>query len=235
MSSRRSAFHLEDSVPSIDFHNADEMIRANGAAEAAELEKKQSEIDEYRKMLDQLQQLARDNQELVQKLQFMNVNTTDSIKKAIDENNERMSAKLDEMSSWDPEAFQETMQGHLQEEIRTQVSSSGEKVVRTVLDAQDRNEELHQSSDAFNHKENVRVYRNVQASTITELQKQTNQIQAQLDTLKESLNQSIEAAGRPTETQKLYRKAMMIIVSVVLALQVAEGFGLITVIMNLLH
>ncbi len=231
MANRQTAFNLENTVPTIDFHNADEMIRANGAAEAAQSDRMQEEISEYRRMIEQLKDLSNSNSELVQKLQFMNMSTTDSIKQAIQENNALIADKLAEINNWDTRALEEGLNSSL----TSSLDASQEKIIHSVLNAQDRNEELHQLSDSFNHKENVRVYRNVQASIITELQKQTQQMQSEITELKQALNETIEESQKPTDTEKLYKKAMMVIVSVVLALQVVEGFGLINIILNLMH
>ncbi len=140
--------------------NADEMIRANGAAEAAQTERLKSEIDEYSQQLEELTALYQKNNVLVDRLQRMNLTAADSVRTILQENAERR----EEKSEIDPAAS-----AREQEALRQALASS-------VDDSQKRIEELLQQSDQLAHRENVRVYRNVQASMIAELEKQTQQL-----------------------------------------------------------
>lgn len=151
--------------------NADEMIRANGAAEAAQTDRLKSEIDEYSRQLEELTALYQKNNVLVDRLQKINLTAADSMRTILQENAERK----EEKSETDPaESARE------QEALRQALSDS-------VEDSQKRIEELLQQSDQLAHRENVRVYRNVQASMIAELEKQTQQLQAAQDEQTQSL------------------------------------------------
>ncbi len=151
--------------------NADEMIRANGAAEAAQTDRLKSEIDEYSRQLEELTALYQKNNVLVDRLQKINLTAADSMRTILQENAERK----EEKSETDPaESARE------QEALRQALADS-------VEDSQKRIEELLQQSDQLAHRENVRVYRNVQASMIAELEKQTQQLQAAQDEQTQSL------------------------------------------------
>lgn len=151
--------------------NADEMIRANGAAEAAQTDRLKSEIDEYSRQLEELTALYQKNNVLVDRLQKINLTAADSMRTILQENAERK----EEKSETDPaETARE------QEALRQALADS-------VEDSQKRIEELLQQSDQLAHRENVRVYRNVQASMIAELEKQTQQLQAAQDEQTQSL------------------------------------------------
>lgn len=151
--------------------NADEMIRANGAAEAAQTDRLKSEIDEYSRQLEELTALYQKNNVLVDRLQKINLTAADSMRTILQENAERR----EEKSETDPaESARE------QEALRQALADS-------VEDSQKRIEELLQQSDQLAHRENVRVYRNVQASMIAELEKQTQQLQAAQDEQTQSL------------------------------------------------
>ncbi len=151
--------------------NADEMIRANGAAEAAQTDRLKSEIDEYSRQLEELTALYQKNNVLVDRLQKINLTAADSMRTILQENAERK----EEKSETDPaESARE------QEALRQALADS-------VEDSQKRIEELLQHSDQLAHRENVRVYRNVQASMIAELEKQTQQLQAAQDEQTQSL------------------------------------------------
>ncbi len=140
--------------------NADEMIRANGAAEAAQTERLKNEIDEYSQQLEELTALYQKNNVLVDRLQKMNLTAADSMRTMLQENAERR----EEKSEADPAAT-----AREQEAFRQALSAS-------IDDSQKKIEELLQQSDQLAHRENVRVYRNVQASMIAELEKQTQQL-----------------------------------------------------------
>lgn len=151
--------------------NADEMIRANGAAEAAQTERLKSEIDEYSQQLEELTALYQKNNVLVDRLQKMNLTAADSMRTMLQENAERR----EEKSEVDPEAS-----AREQEAFRQALAAS-------IDDSQKKIEELLQQSDQLAHRENVRVYRNVQASMISELEKQTQQLQNAQDEQTQSL------------------------------------------------
>ena len=140
--------------------NADEMIRANGAAEAAQTERLKSEIDEYSQQLEELTALYQKNNVLVDRLQKMNLTAADSMRTMLQENAERR----EEKNETDPAAT-----AREQEAFRQALAAS-------IDDSQKKIEELLQQSDQLAHRENVRVYRNVQASMIAELEKQTQQL-----------------------------------------------------------
>ena len=54
MSGTVSAMNLENRIPAVDLNNPDELIRANGAAEAAQADRLKSEVTDYAGMVAQL-------------------------------------------------------------------------------------------------------------------------------------------------------------------------------------
>ena len=87
MNDSSALWNYNNTVPKVDFTNPDEMIRANGAAEAAQTDRLKAEVEDYSQTLSELRELYEKNNELVQKLQFMNRNTTDGIRTLIEDNN----------------------------------------------------------------------------------------------------------------------------------------------------
>ena len=79
MKDSSSVWNYSNTVPKVDLTNPDEMIRANGAAEAAQTDRLKAEVEDYTQVLAELRELYEKNNELVQKLQFMNRNTTEGI------------------------------------------------------------------------------------------------------------------------------------------------------------
>ena len=208
---------MRNTIPIMELNNPDELIRANGAAEAAQTDRLREEVSDDPQVIGQLRDLYDRNNELVQKLQFMNRSQTDEIRLLIQENNDRISEKLAALQNMDTRA--------LQEEVTAAVGSSQEAVLAAVQQAQEKNARLQQQSDDFNHKENVRVYRNIQASMIAELGKQTQELSVRLDALQESL--------RPDPTESFMRKISFGLLIAVLAIQLLEGVGLLTLMLSM--
>ncbi len=208
---------MRNTIPIMELDNPDELIRANGAAEAAQTDRLREEVSDYTQVIEQLRDLYDRNNELVQKLQFMNRSHADEIRSLLQENNDRISEKLAALQNLDTKV--------LQEEVSAAVGSSREAVLTAVQKAQEQSARLQQQSDDFNHKENVRVYRNIQASMIAELGKQTQELRAQLDALQEST--------RPDPTEAFMRKISFGLMIAVLAIQLLEGVGLLTLLLSM--
>ncbi|MDO5475584.1 MAG: hypothetical protein Q4F43_00550 [Eubacteriales bacterium] len=208
---------MRNTIPIMDLNNPDELIRANGAAEAAQTDRLREEVSDYTQMIEQLRDLYDRNNELVQKLQFMNRSQTDEIRRLLQENNDRISEKLAALQDWDART--------LQEQVAAAVGNSQQPVLDAVRNSQEQAVRLHEQSDDFNHKENVRVYRNIQASMITELGKQTQELRAQLDAMQE--------AAKPDPAEGFMRRVSFGILIAVLAIQLLEGVGLLSLFLSL--
>lgn len=127
--------------------NAQEIIRANAAAEAQKMEKLEKQVEAYEGILQEMRKVNTRSIENEHKLERL---LEESLK------------KIEEAQPQCTGAEEGTQS--LAEEIRetlTQTRSSME-------------EQLRQSDDLL-HRENVKVYRNVQASLIEELGKQTQE------------------------------------------------------------
>jgi hypothetical protein len=208
---------MRNTIPIMDLNNPDELIRANGAAEAARTDRLREEVSDYTQVIEQLRDLYDRNNELVQKLQFMNRSQTDEIRRLLQENNDRISEKLSAMQDWDTQA--------LQEGISAAVSGSQETVLSALQKTQDHAAMLQQQSDDFNHKENVRVYRNIQASMIAELGKQTQELRAQIDALQETV--------KPDPAEAFMRRITFGMMIAVLVIQLLEGVGLLSLFLSM--
>ncbi len=144
---------------------ADDMIRANGAAEARQAEELRETVGKYSAELEELRSLYEKNSKLVSELRDMNVATTKGIQDVMKEAAEKFAENNNTTPDID---FTE-----LQKSILDSVQASQEKTA-----------DLLQQSDDFSHKENVRVYRNIQAATDQLLKKQTETFEAALEPLK---------------------------------------------------
>ena len=212
---------MRNTVPIMDLNNPDELIRTNGAAEAAHTNRLREEVSDYTQMIEQLRDLYDRNSELVQKLQFMNRSQADEMRLLLQENNDRISEKLASLQGLDTQA--------LQDSVTAAVNSSGDSVRDALAEGlrqtQDHAAQLSQQSDDFNHKENVRVYRNIQASMISELGKQTVELKEQIDAL--------QTLVKPDPAETLMRKVTFGLLAAVLAIQLLEGVGLLSLFLSM--
>ena len=219
MKDSSSLWNYSNTVPKVDLMNPDEMIRANGAAEAAQTDRLKAEVEDYTQILGELRELYEKNNELVQKLQFMNRNTTEGIRTVIEENNRQISEKLAELEAWDHNAFEAQMQAS--------ISEAREQIMGSIRESSGAAQDLFREANAFNHRDNVRVYRNVQASMIAELAKQTQELSERLDI--------IQKQSEPDKSQTLMQKVSLGLLIAVMVIQALEGAGLIALLMGALH
>ena len=117
-------WNYNNTVPKVDFSNPDEMIRANGAAEAAQTDRLKAEVEDYTRILGELRQLYDKNNELIQKLQFLNRNTTEEIRNMIEENNRQITLKIEALEEWDHKAFEQ--------EMKQTVSSARDEITGSI-------------------------------------------------------------------------------------------------------
>ena len=219
MNDSSALWNYNNTVPKVDFTNPDEMIRANGAAEAAQTDRLKAEVEDYSQTLSELRELYEKNNELVQKLQFMNRNTTDGIRTLIEDNNRQIAEKLSALEEWDHNAFRE--------EMKTSISDATDRIVGSIRESNGAAQDLFRESNDFNHRDNVRVYRNVQASVIAELSRQTAELTERLDV--------IQKQSEPDQGQTLMQKISFGLLIAVMVIQVLEGAGLIAVLMGVLR
>lgn len=172
---------------------AQEMIKANSAADAEEMKKLKSQIKEYRDILDQMQKLVADSAE---KIENAKVDGSE-INRLVDES----IAKINQIqvASQDNEGLQVALEqlqqsvGAKQEQLQQSVEEKLEQLKQSVEQnsANENWDELEQSIDMKMivvgeniHKECVKVYRNVQAVVVEENGKQTESVVAAVKELK---------------------------------------------------
>lgn len=116
--------------------NAQEMIRANAAAEAAKMEQMQKQMKAY--------------DELMQEIRRVNIKTAENVDNVCD----MLSQCMEKLEALETESGQA-------EDVEKQLAG-----IKSLL------EERLTQSEEFMHRENVKVYRNVQAAFTEELEKQ---------------------------------------------------------------
>ena len=156
--------------------NAQEMIKANAAAEAAQMNKMQSQIAEYDEALQE-----------IRKLGLKNVEAADKLNQLIEES----AGKLDELTKESLTKIEAVQAQDRSGELEKKLQESNEAVEKSLKDnsaqmeeklkelaeniqANKREmEELLKKTEEYVHTEDVKVYRNVQAVVVEETAKQT--------------------------------------------------------------
>ena len=178
------------------FRNADEMIRANGAAEAARAEAMRQILEGGADRLDKAVEEARTAREDLEK------NITGAVSGSAQ---------------------------HTEEVVREELSENRKALLKQLED-----------SDRLAHKDAVRVYKNVQASMIEELQKQTAELKAELESVRSDLAAAVKKTSALEEERigsRVMRPVKFLVgVSVViLVLELLNMSGVIGIFQDYLH
>lgn len=140
--------------------SSQEVIRANAQAEALQMKKLQAQFETYDELLKEMQQLNQKNTALA-----------DMAKSLMESCQERL-----EQEPQENEAENEAIEA--QEKLLEEVRLSVEELKQALAGNAAKTEELLEQSQEFVHKENVKVYRNVQAVIVEELKNQTQELNA---------------------------------------------------------
>lgn len=140
--------------------SSQEVIRANAQAEALQMKKLQAQFETYDELLKEMQQLNQKNTALA-----------DMAKSLMESCQERL-----EQEPQEDEAENEAIEA--QEKLLEEVRLSVEELKQALAGNAAKTEELLEQSQEFFHKENVKVYRNVQAVIVEELKNQTQELNA---------------------------------------------------------
>ncbi len=162
--------------------NAQEMIKANSQAEAAEMKKLQLQVAEYEKILQEMRKLNYKNAELTEKIDGL-VGENAGKLQGLQEDEQKLLNLLRDLTEEQTRNREEEFsrkEEEKQEAVAGAQTQSKEIVSRT--------QELFARSEDFVHKENVKVYRNVQAVIVEELKKQTDTLCQENDRLASRMN-----------------------------------------------
>ena len=174
--------------------NAQEMILANMTAEAAKMEQMQNQMAAYDELMQEIRQVnlktaenlsgVKDTlKEYVTKLEAMQ---TDSNREAntqqvlaqlreLSEDSSRNEVTLTQLKNLLEDTGKETATQQTLVQIK-ELLDNGSENEETLAQLKELVEEKFRQSDDFLHKENVKVYRNVQAAVVEELNKQTDEL-----------------------------------------------------------
>lgn len=146
--------------------SAQEVIKANSQAEAAEMKKLQLQVAEYEKILQEMRKLNYKNSELSEKIDGLVGENANKIQ-GLQEEETKLLATLRNLTDEQTRIREEELAQKEAERADENRKTEEQKQQLTSL------EERMKQTDEFVHKENVKVYRNVQAVVVDELKKQT--------------------------------------------------------------
>ncbi len=197
---------------------ADEMIRANEEAQAVEVDALKETVTAYQQQIEELKNLYNKNSALVDEMRGMSLETTKGVQDVM-----KVSAQaLSENSNALRGVNFDQMHADSKKQVEDSAKEISEKLTASITESQQKIADLLQQSDDFSHKENVRVYRNVQAATEQLLKKQTEELKTQLEENKKS-----EKTG-PNWVQI----ATLAVAAVAAVLEALDAFGILNVVLH---
>ena len=155
--------------------NAQEMIKANSQAEAAEMKRLQMQVAEYEKILQEMRKLNYKNAELSDKMEAMIGDNAGKIE-GMKEDEHRLVTALRDLTD-EQTRNREAELGKKESETLERELAETEKYKNQIRDIAELLEKKFANSDDFVHKENVKVYRNVQAVVVDETKRQAEEAQ----------------------------------------------------------
>lgn len=161
--------------------SAQEFIKANSQAEAAEMKRLQLQVAEYEKILQDIRKQNYKNAELTDKIEEILGENAGRIKD-IQSDEVQMLATLRDLLDEQRKIREEELARIEEKRLFEEEESQQSKVDIAAI------EELIKSSNDFVHKENVKVYRNVQAVVTDELQTQTQHLESENKKLATKIN-----------------------------------------------
>ena len=164
--------------------NSQEIIRANAAADAAALENLERQVNLFKEQMvkydDCLQEMRR--------LNLQNIESAQEVHKLADTANEKLGQTAEEVETLSVSKIKETTEFSIAGINKTLNESlakiaeikenpdSIELLTKDLSEIQSKLEGLFKNLEDYLHTDNVKVYRNVQAAMIEELDKQTTQL-----------------------------------------------------------
>lgn len=166
--------------------NSQELIRANSAADAAELENLEKQLTLFKEQMDKYDGCLQE----MRKLNLANIESAQGVQQLADKAGERLGQTVGEVeaesvsrirqtSDLSIEGINKTVNESLAKIAEIKENAEGlEEITGTMTELQTKLETLFKGLEDFLHTDNVRVYRNVQAAMIEELEKQTAELKA---------------------------------------------------------
>lgn len=169
--------------------NSQEIIQANAAADAAELESLEKQLTVFKQQMEKYDDCLQE----MRKLNLKNIESAQEVQVLADKANEKLGqtvgeveavsvSKIKETSDVSIAGINQTLNESLAKIAEIKESSDQlDKITENMSGLQGKQEELFKNLEDFLHTDNVRVYRNVYASMQEELEKQTSELKDEFD------------------------------------------------------
>lgn len=184
--------------------NSQDMIRANAAADAAELENLENQMIIFKEQMGKYDDCLQE----MRKLNLKNIESAQGVQKLADQAGERIEKAAGAVETASVTRIQQTSDASIAGiQLTSDASIAGinqtvaeglakiaeikdstdkdvlDKLVETMTELQTKMEESFTRQEDFLHTDNVKVYRNVQAAMIEELEKQTKELKEEQEKL----------------------------------------------------
>ena len=177
--------------------NSQDLIRANAAADAAEMENLENQVavfreqfEKYDDCLQEMRKLNLKNMESAQGVQDLADKASEKLEKAVGEVESASVSRIQQTSDMSIAGIQQTSDASIAginqavaqslakiAEIKDSSDKDKlEKITEAVSGLLAKEDEAFKNLEDFLHTDNVKVYRSVQAAMIEELEKQTNEL-----------------------------------------------------------
>lgn len=170
---------------------AGEVIRANAAAEERELRRLREQVAEYERCLQEMRKVQMTNTQTARNLHDLMVESTEGIRKLTQEGAAKIADIQLETEAQKAEAKKSVeTAAYTMEKMEEKVVKMQETVAELTESLEKNQKEIAEwfkQADDFLHKENVKVYRNVQAVVVDEVAvKAENIMKSQEEAVKKS-------------------------------------------------
>lgn len=199
---------------------AGEVIRANSAAEEREMKKLREQVAEYERCLQEMRKIQLTNTQSAQNLHDMMVENADGIRKLTQESLGKLANVQLEADAQNADAKKAvdaaaTAMAKMEEQVlkmQETVASLSEDLNKNQAEMK----ECFEKADDFLHKENVKVYRNVQAVVVEEVGNKAQEI----------IKASEEATSKASKPVLVFAVLGFIVAAASLVFQIFEYMGI---------
>lgn len=150
-----------------------EMIRANAAAEAAEIDSLEKQLTLFKEQMDKYDDCLQE----MRKLNLKNIESAQDVQQLADKAGEHLGKTAQESVDGIRQMIDESL-GKIAE-IKGHADHT-EEITGVVREVQTRTEEIIKNLEDYLHTDNVKVYRNVQAAMTEELDARTQELKGEL-------------------------------------------------------
>lgn len=151
-----------------------DMIRANAAAEAAEIESLEKQLTLFKEQMDKYDDCLTE----MRTLNLKNIESAQDVQQLADKAGEHIGKTAEESVTGIRKMIDESLAKI--EEIKGHADNT-EEITGVVREVQAKTEEIIKNLEDYLHTDNVKVYRNVQAAMTEELDSRTQELRQELE------------------------------------------------------